>query len=291
MHPERNALGGRTALRRAPHAAGFTLVELIVVIMIIGILGATVAVFIANPVAAYFQSINRAALTDAADLVVRRMTRELQGAVPNSARVASSNGSYFLEFVPVQAFGRYRAAASNSDPTQNDPLDFSNVNDNSFQILGPTINVPAGAKLAIMNMGFGNLNLYGGNNVRTVTSIGSGLSSLQFTAGSAWPASSPTHRFYVFTTAVSYVCTPNANGSGTITRYYGYTPQASQPTSVGAAPLSGASQSLVLNDLSACAFTPGTSQVDLNAIQVNLQLTRSGEAVTLYSQVETPNGP
>jgi len=292
MRPDTRPDCDHGARRCGSSQRGFTLVELIVVMLLLGIIGSIVGVFIANPVQSYFQTINRAALTDAADLAVRRLARELQGAVPNSVRVASSGGASFIEYVPVVDFGRYRAAASNgNDPTGIDPLDFSNPNDGSFQVLGPPVTAPAGAKLTIMNLGYNPMNLYGGSNVRTVTSIGTGLQSLTFTAGTAWPAASPTHRFYLFTTAVTYVCVPNAAGGGTLTRYYNYSPQASQPVATNAAPLSSASQSLLLDDVSACSFTPGSAQVDLNALQVSLQLTRNGESVTLYSQLVTPNGP
>lgn len=268
------------------------MIELIVVITLLGIIGATVAVFIANPVQAYFASINRAALTDAADLAVRRMARELQAAVPNSARVTTSGTTQFLEFVPVVDTGRYRAAASNGDePTGIFPLDFSNVANNYFQVLGPPVTAPAGSKLVIMNLGFGNLNLYGGGNVRSLAVTGANLQAITYTPAGAWPAASPTDRFYLFTTAVTYACTPGAGGTGTLTRYYGYAPAAVQPSSTAAAPLSTASQSLLLNNVSSCAFTVGSAQVDLNALQINLQLTKGGETVTLYSQVITPNGP
>jgi len=273
-------------------AAGFTLIELTVVMLLIAMLGATVGIFIRNPVSSYFSTINRAALTDAADLVARRMIRELQAAVPNSVRVTSSGTTQYLEFVPVVDTGRYRVAKSNgNDPTGIYPLDFSNPSNNYFQILGPTVNAPAGSELVIMNLGFGNMNLYTGGNVRALSVTGNNLQTISYVAAGAWPAASPANRFYLFTTAVSYVCSPNANGTGTLTRYYGYTPTATQPNSITTAPLSTASNSLMLNDVSSCTFIPGTAQTDLNSMQINLQLSNNGESVTLYSQVITPNGP
>ena len=270
---------------------GFSLVELTIVIAILGILSASVAVFIANPVRAYFETIDRATLTDAGNAVVRRLMRELQAAVPNSVRITTSGGTTFLEFVPIVDAGRYRAAASNNYPTQNDPLVVTDATDGSFQVLGPTVNVPSGSQLVVLNLGYGNANLYSGTNIRTVTSIGSALQTITFTPTTVWPGDSPGYRFYIVNGAVTYACTPNASGTGTLMRYSGYAIQASQPSSTSAAPLASATTSLVLDDVTTCTFTPGPVSADLNAVQTTLQLTRSGETVSMYSQVHAPNNP
>ena len=270
---------------------GFTLLELVIVIAILGILSASVSVFIANPVRAYFETIDRATLTAAGNSAIRRIVCEVQAAVPNSARITTSGGTTFLEFVPIVDAGRYRAAASNNYPTQNDPLVVTDSTDSSFQVLGPTVNVPTGSQLVVLNLGYGNANLYSGTNIRSVTSIGAALQTITFTSTTAWPGDSPGYRFYIVNGAVTYACTPNASGTGTLKRYSGYAIQASQPSATSGAPLSSATSSLVLDDVTGCTFTPGPASVDLNAVQMALQLTRSGETVSLYSQVHAPNNP
>ena len=65
---------------------GFTLLEAVVVIVITGIVSAMVAVFIRAPVEGYIDSVARAELTDAADTALRRLTREVRTALPNSLR-------------------------------------------------------------------------------------------------------------------------------------------------------------------------------------------------------------
>jgi len=283
----------RIVHRATAPSRGFSLVELIVVILILGVLSASVGVFMANPVRAYFETIDRSTLSDAGNAVVRRITRELQSAVPNSARITSSGSSTFLEYVPIVDAGRYRYAVSNgNDPTGTDPLVVASATDNSFQVLGPTINAPAGSQLVVWNLGSGNSNLYSGTNIRNITSVGSALQTITFTPTTVWPGDSPGYRFEIVNGAVTYACAANASGTGTLTRYSGYAIQATQPTSVSSSPLSTATSSLVLANVSGCSFTPGAVSVDLNAVQITLQLTdANGETISLYSQPHTPNSP
>jgi len=273
-------------------STGFTLIELTVVILILAILSASVGVFIASPVRSYFESIDRAKLTNAGNSTIRRITRELQSAAPNSARITTSGGTTYLEYVPIVDGGRYRHAVSNNFPSQNNPLIVTSSSNTSFGVLGPTINAPSGSQLVVWNLGTGNSNLYSGTNIRSVTNPGAALQTINFSPAGVWPGDSPGYRFQIVTTAVTYACTPNGNGTGTLTRYSGYAIQTSQPSSTSSAPLSTATSSLALNNVTGCTFTPGSVSVDLNAVQMTLQLTDSnGETVSLYSQAHTPNTP
>src|SRR5487761_2390867 len=91
---------------------GFTLVEMIVVIVITGIIGGMVAIFIRAPVQGYVDSARRAEMTDIADTALRRLGRDLRTAVPNSVRVPVPAGSTYVEFMPTKDGGRYRVSAT-----------------------------------------------------------------------------------------------------------------------------------------------------------------------------------
>lgn len=98
------------AVNITPRASqrGFTLIELIMVIVIMGVVGGMVSVFMRGPIDAYISGGRRAALTDTADTTVRRIARDLHKALPNSLRdcPVGTNG---LEFVPTRTGGRFRA--------------------------------------------------------------------------------------------------------------------------------------------------------------------------------------
>src|SRR5688572_23243570 len=68
---------------------GFSLVELIVVIVITGIIASVIGSFIAGPIQGFFDQARRAALVDAAQLALLRMGRDLRAALPNSVRIDS----------------------------------------------------------------------------------------------------------------------------------------------------------------------------------------------------------
>jgi MSHA biogenesis protein MshO len=84
---------------------GFTLIEMIVVITITAIISAVVAVFLRAPIQGYFDASRRADLTDTADSAMRRISRDLHLALPNSVRVSSS-GNPAIEFLQTRTGGR-----------------------------------------------------------------------------------------------------------------------------------------------------------------------------------------
>lgn len=285
---------------------GFSLIEMILVIVLTGAMGAMIAGFIRKPITAYADMERRAELTDIADVALRRIARELQGALPNSVRV---NGTgLYIEFMPASAAGRYRAAKSSTLGTE-DFLDFSSATDNSFDVLGPTVSVVAGDQLVINNLGLVGADVYAGTSRRALIGSGASLSNLQYTVGGAqFPFGSPSNRFFIVNRPVTYACAPTAGTTytGTLRRVAGYAIQAAQPTNLGGAPLSaqtGANNALlagpsVANPLalrpyvSACSFAYNNSASSRNGIvTVQLTLTSSGENVTLLQQIHVGNSP
>ncbi len=87
---------------------GLTLIEIIVVIVLLAVLSAGVASVVQPSTLAYNSVKARAELMDQAHTAVRRMIQDVQKAVPNSIRSASTS---CFELIPASAGGRYRKAA------------------------------------------------------------------------------------------------------------------------------------------------------------------------------------
>jgi MSHA biogenesis protein MshO len=273
---------------RHPPQHGFTLLEAVLVIMLTGIVGVMVSTFIRQPIDAYVDLGRRAELTDAADVVLRRMARELRTALPNSVRVDAS-GTY-VEFLPVRSAGRYRAALTTSGT--GDALDFSATSDGTFDVLGPPVAAQAGDQLVVHNLGLPGADAYEGSSRRALTTTGTGLSSLGYAVGGTqFPYASPHQRFHVVSTPASFGCTPLAGGAGSLRRYAGYPIQATQPTATLSS-LSGSGNALLTGWVSACSFTYSGSTTTRNAVvTLRLTLTSGGENITLLQQVQVEGSP
>lgn len=267
---------------------GFTLIEAIVVMVITGIIAAVVAVFIVKPVQGYFDSARRAEMTDTADTALRRMAREIRAALPNSVRVTNGATYSALEFLPVSNAGRYRIdrGVSSSD----DPLDFTTA-DTSFDILSRGMTFSSGDQIVIYNLGIPGANAYDGDNRRAYNgTLGVSVLNVKVASTQAFPFDSPSHRFFVVNTPVTFLCDLTAK---TLRRYSGYSINSIQPTSFS----SGVATSLLAQNVSSCAFnySPGLNE-RYGLVTLTMGITEASQAgnnetVTLYHEVHVSNVP
>jgi len=263
---------------------GFTLIEAIIVITITGIIAGMVAVFIRAPVQGYFDSARRAELTDVADTAVRRISRDLHLALPNSVRVTQIGNVYYLEFLQTSGGGRYRAAADNSGG--GNVLDFTQST-TRFDALGPVPAMVPGAMnlVAVYNLGVPGADAYQQPAINT--SAITGISGNTVTINPfQFPFASPANRFQIISYPVTYVCD---KGTQTLTRFWNYSIQATQPTSFPA----GTPSALLAKNVSDCSFSYDAQVITQRAglVAAWLQITQSGESVSLYHEVHVSNVP
>ncbi len=280
-------------------ASGFSLIEMVIVIMIVGILAGLLPTLISGPMRAFVQVQQRADIVDITETALQRMTRELRLALPNSIRIDSANA---IEFLRTIDGGRYR------NQTAGNTLDFNATTD-TFDFLAPLNNIAAiaftGAAtqpqcldgtvdcLVIFNTGQSNANAYDSENIAAIRDVSASQMEFSFTGSAGntnFPNRSPRQRFYVVDTPVSFICDATTNMD--IFRYDDYTISSTQPTEVSRPPL--ATGNMLVDRVSACNFSysAGTSQ---RAALVTLSITITepllGESITLLQQVHVMNQP
>lgn len=285
-------------VRRQRHTNGFTLIELVMVIVLVGILATLTTGIITAPIDAFQDQSRRAELTDMADNALTRIARELRQALPNSVRISSTGSEVHLEFLDAVAGSRYRAAPESSCTTVQigaedadcDALDFSAVSD-SFDVLGglDTSRVTlGGSQLVIYNTGsVGGYDAYGGNNLAAITAVSP--TKLSYSRAVAWPFPIPPdsrQRFFVVNGPVSFVCDTAA---GTLRRVAGYAIQAAYPANLAGA----GSNALLASNVAHCQFDyqagAGTRH-GLVTLRISLR-DEVGEQVHLLQQVHVVNAP
>lgn len=299
----------KTPLQAPRLQKGFTLVELVIVIVIMGVIGGVVAVFMRAPIQAYFDSGRRAALTDVADTAVRRISRDIRKALPNSVRVSISGSDSCLEFIPTRNGGRYRENNRPTGDTVGKGLDFTTA-DSDFNMLGRNADWPVDQQIAsndlivVYNLGITSATAYNGDNVGRVASISADNSSgaeettIRLAAPKQFPLDSGTKRFHIVPVeenVVAYVCngstlrrlvTPGlTTGTGVL-----FTNSAIRYCGSAGNPLSAAP--VLVSDLTSCSFTYNDTDSQRNGlVQMSLSITRGAETVNLYHQIQVNNTP
>lgn len=316
---------------RTCRIAGVSLVELVVVITITGIIAAILGTFIVKPVQGFQAQVRRAELVDAAEMALRRLSRDIRQALPNSVRVDASNR--VIEMLNTLDGARYREgpgqiASGHNHANQQYRLKLNGADSDGFNIIGffQNITIPFAStteRLAIYNQGVTGANAYDDGDESlaapvsyvitrpSVTTFGIDLDGdnpcdpgnpnpggddehcIKPSSSFRFRYASPNQRVYIVDTPVSYVCTPGSGGN--ITRYSSYAISSAQPTDPLVVPLSAATNKALLSTpVTACAFTysPGTNQrAGLVTLDITVSDTASGERVRLLYQVHVDNSP
>jgi len=286
------------------NSAGFTLVEMVMVIVITGIIGSMVAVFLRAPIQQYLDVSRRAELTDIADTALFRLASDISVAVPNSLRTAGCGATPCIEFLPTKDGGRYRGNAVGGGGgcgMNGDELNFA-AQDPCFEIIGSPIPFAAGDHVVIGSTQSDGAPAYdqtaSSGVLRAYTGV-PGVQSAVTIAATQFPAFARLsgQRFDVVDgaqQAVTFSCEGtlgtldvNGNGQGRLLKHWGYGFNAAQ-----AAPAALGGQSALLADkVSGCVMDYAVTNQRLGLLGVRLTLTSGNETVSLYHEIHVNNVP
>lgn len=261
---------------------GFSLIEMVTVIVVLGVLAVMVTSFISFGTQIYVDSANRNDLTASARFAVERISRELRNALPNSVRVNDYLGRQCLEFVPIEASVIYLDIPVQPEPAAN------------------TINVVTG-NTALNNINQNQVAIYvlntsevyntsgTPNKIHDVSDItmGSDTNNWSITLDGMvhFEEDSPTSRLFFINSPVSY-CVEGTN----LTRHENYA------YSNGLADNEGVLMAESLNLQSDAGyefpFTVTDATQNRNAIVLaNFKFTRNFEDIYFNTEVQVPNVP
>jgi len=274
---------------------GFTLLELIIVIIILGVMSVGIAGFISLTTQTYLNVSERDKLLSSARFAVERLNREIRNAVPNSVRVKNDAARQCLEFVPIVASTIYTDIPVSPEPGRLDALVIP------FQLNNADYSCPAICQdkvvvypltsddLYIQDLFSGTGKSFGLDVFAPPVALDEWtlpLSKPFFSNTVTFEQDSPTNRLYIFKDPVSYCV-----DLGDLIRYEGHSFSATQilkPTSSKAL----MAENLATIDAGDLPFTIEPPTLQRNAlVQIKLQFIRDGENIVFNNEIHLNNIP
>lgn len=267
---------------------GFTLIEMVIAITILGIVGGISSLIIGRTVDGYDATARRAKLHSGARLAIDRIAREARHALPNS--ICTYNGSncnstanrvYFLKSTDGGEYqtltGTYTSGSLRS------PLPISPTTATNFDVLSNSIlNASANDWVVLYNTN--NTDIYSSttkrkqiSNITTKNVAGSSnVAVVNLTGAISFTTHSPSRRFQVIENNVTIFY---LNGSDLF-----------RATSTFAAPNTPINPRLLLENVTALNFSyiPGTQQ-RASVLTIDLTLTVKGETIRIIHEAHIQN--
>lgn len=265
---------------------GFTLIELIIVIVLLGIVGISTFSFLGFGTRIYTDGVARDEQVSVGRFVLERLTREIENAYPGSIRISADERC--LEYVPVSAASLYTQI-----PRPGSVVPAQAVTPFEYSFAG-------GQKLAVFALT--ESHIYASTTrVKTIESVAEDTPAagfIQFNLaaadGSTFQRESPAKRAYILATPVSWCIT----NSQQLRRYWGYGWQSTQPD-LTTLPLTGnqalLATNIVNNFAEAAQFPFQLAANDVRRLTLELVLIvgsdSTSETLTMHHGVTIANLP
>lgn len=270
---------------------GFTLIEMITVIVLFGIIGGVAAYMINNTLQHYADMERRDRLQTSARLAIERIVREVRQALPNSVCVFDGTGcnspANMVYFIRTADAGAYQDQAGNYPDAVKSPLPVSPDSASQFDVVSGTgMNISAGQWVVVYNL---SNNVYApGNNRHQIDSLttkdpdtsvaGDNITVIHFSGNVSFPTDSPARRFHVV--------------ENNATMFFVQNNQLFRATSTFASPETPINPSLLLENVQALNFRydPGNPSRS-GLLQIDLTVSDDGETINLVHETHVFNTP
>ena len=267
---------------RVVKALGFTLIELIAVIVILAILSVLGGGFMINTAESYHQSVNRSKLIQKGRQAIEQITRQLRISVPNS--VAVSVNSLCIEWLPVVSGGNYLGILPDQE---NGAAATSTINTAplSFDLGTPRyVTVGALAASELYGAAPGSLTLYSAINTSAIPNV------VSLTTAKQWQRNSVNQRLFIADLPQQFCI-----NSGSLTQHDNYTTVGSLPSATvltGNPPNVGVllADGVNLGGETPFAVTSGT-QTRNTIVRLEIPFAQGGERIVLRHEVMVRNVP
>lgn len=266
-------------------SGGFTLVELILVIIILGIVSIGTVQYLSLGAQIYAEATERDEAVAQSRFMLARLTRELRHAAPNSVRLSCSvdnlacSVNQCLEFVPFKASSIYTG----------------NITDDPFTVVSPQNDAVVGDWLSVYALTADDVynRTKADKRVAELSDITVGVPTSTWEVTTALTIESPTKRLFVLDNPVSF-CIDNRK----LYRFEGYNSQTAQSMPNSSNQIGGVTGvllgGLIQNSISKTAFfSYNTASLTRNSV-VNIRSEMGfnySETVSFNHEIHLPNVP